>query len=106
MPSATRGALFVKTAPLDPPQKLFIKGGHTLQLERIFVQTMTAFGSLKVRRLKRRLKASIPFLYTNSNELSDIRYFDAFAAGSIHLKKPSVGPKGLIGPPCHGEGVH
>jgi hypothetical protein len=21
---------------------------------------------------------------------------------SVHLKKPSVGPKGLIGPPCHG----
>jgi hypothetical protein len=26
------------------PQKLFIKGGHSLQLERIFMQTMTAFG--------------------------------------------------------------
>ena len=24
-PSLTRGALFEKTAPLDPPQKLFIK---------------------------------------------------------------------------------
>ena len=56
----------------------------------------------KVRRLKRRSKASIPFLYTNSNVLSNIRNFDAFSAGVIHLKKPSVGPKGLIGPPCHG----
>jgi hypothetical protein len=27
MPPAARGALFVKTAPLDPPQKLFIRGG-------------------------------------------------------------------------------
>ncbi len=27
LPSATRGALFEKTAPLDPPQKLLIKGG-------------------------------------------------------------------------------
>jgi len=50
----------------------------------------------------RRLKASKPFLHTNSNALSANRHFDAFAAGSVHLKKPSVGPKGLIGPPCHG----
>jgi hypothetical protein len=27
---------------------------------------------------------------------------DTFPAFSIHLKKPSGGPKGLIGPPCHG----
>jgi hypothetical protein len=27
------------------PQKLFIKGGHSLQPGRIFMQTMTAFGS-------------------------------------------------------------
>ena len=26
----------------------------------------------------------------------------AFSTDSIHLKKPSGGPKGLIGPPCHG----
>jgi hypothetical protein len=38
----------------------------------------------------------------NSDELSSIRHFGAFAAGTVHLKKPSVGPKGLIGPPCHG----
>jgi hypothetical protein len=102
LPPAARGALFEKTAPLDPPQKLLIKGGHSLQPERIFRQTMTAFDSFKVRRLKRRMKASIPFLYANSNELYDIRPFDAFVAGSIQLKKPSGGPKGLIGPPCHG----
>jgi len=60
LPSATRGALFEKTAPLDPPQKLLIKGGHGLQPERTFRQTMTAFGSFEVRGLKRRLKASIP----------------------------------------------
>ena len=41
-------------------------------------------------------------LYANSNELYNIRHFDAFTIGSIHLKKPSGGPKGLIGPPCHG----
>jgi hypothetical protein len=63
---------------------------------------MTAFGSFKVRRLKRRMKVSIPFLYATSYELYNIRYFDVFAAGSIQLKKPSVGPQGLIGPPCHG----
>ena len=55
----------------------------------------------KVREL-RRLKASKPLLYANSNEGYNIRYFDAFSADSVHLKKPSGGPKGLIGPPCHG----
>jgi len=102
MPSATRGALFEKTAPLDPPQKLLIKDGHSLQPGRIFVQTMTAFGCFKVRRLKRRLKASIPGMRATFHQLHDIRHFDVFAAGSVHLKKPSGGPKGLIGPPCHG----
>jgi hypothetical protein len=48
------------------------------------------------------LKASIPYLYTNFKRLYDIRHFDAFAAGLFKLKKPSGGPKGLIGPPCHG----
>jgi len=41
------------------------------------------------------LKASIPYLYANSDELYSIRHFAAFSAGSIHLKKPSGGPKGL-----------
>jgi hypothetical protein len=50
----------------------------------------------------RSLKASIPGLQANSSALYDYRHFDAFAAGTVHLKKPSVGPKGLIGPPCHG----
>jgi hypothetical protein len=102
LPPAARGALFEKTAPLDPPQKLLIKGGHSLQPERIFVQTMTAFGSFKIRRLIRGLKASIPYVHTNSNRLYDILHLAAFAADSVQLKKPSVGPKGLIGPPCHG----
>jgi hypothetical protein len=56
----------------------------------------------KVRSSKMRLKASKPYLTVNSNELSNIAHFDAFAAGTVHLKKPSGGPKGLIGPPCHG----
>jgi hypothetical protein len=63
---------------------------------------MTAFGSFKVRRLKRRLKASIPGVQTTFHQLHNMRHFDAFTAGLIQLKKPSVGPKGLIGPPCHG----
>jgi len=29
---------------LDPPAKTFDKGGHSFQPERIFKQTMTAFG--------------------------------------------------------------
>ena len=49
-----------------------------------------------------RLKASKPYIPANFHELSDVRHFDAFAAGTVHVKKPSVGPKGLIGPPCHG----
>jgi hypothetical protein len=32
LPSATRGALFEKTAPLDPPQKLLIGGGLDLSV--------------------------------------------------------------------------
>jgi len=56
----------------------------------------------KVRSLKVRLKASKPRVPENSYELHNIRHFDVVAAGTVHLKKPSVGPKGLIGPPCHG----
>jgi hypothetical protein len=72
-----------------------------LQPGRIFRQAMTAFGSFMVRRLKRRLKASIPGMQSTFHQSHDIRHFIAFPAGSIHLKKPSVGPKGLIGPLCH-----
>jgi hypothetical protein len=61
---------------------------------------------MKGRRVERkffsRLKASIPCVPTNSHELYNIRHFDVVAAGTVHLKKSSVGPKGLIGPPCHG----
>jgi hypothetical protein len=78
------------------------KGSHGLPPGRISMQTMTAFGSFKVRRLKRRLKASIPGMQATYHLLHNIRHFDAFSSGEIHLKKPSVGPKGLIGPPCHG----
>jgi ATP-dependent Lhr-like helicase len=56
----------------------------------------------KVRTLEVSLKASKPFLHENSNVLYDDQHFDAFSAGSFHLKKPSEGPEGLIGPPCHG----
>jgi len=43
MPSATRGALFEKTAPLDPRQKLFIKAITVCNLKES-MQTMIAFG--------------------------------------------------------------
>ena len=56
----------------------------------------------KLRSSKRRLKASIPCVQTTFNQSHDIRYFAAFTADSVHLKKPSGGPKGLTGPPCHG----
>jgi hypothetical protein len=58
-PAARPGGLFsrkpprVASGPVKHPQKLLIKGGHGLQPERIFRQTMTAFGLFKVRRLKR-----------------------------------------------------
>jgi acyl-CoA synthetase (AMP-forming)/AMP-acid ligase II/acyl carrier protein len=58
----------------------------------------------RVRNSKMRLKASKPCKTTNSNELSNIPHFDAFSAGTVHLKKPSGGPKGLIGPPRRGDG--
>jgi hypothetical protein len=48
------------------------------------------------------MKASIPYVHTNSNRLFDILHFAAFSAVSVQLKKPSVGPKGLIGSPRRG----
>jgi hypothetical protein len=78
------------------------KGSHCLQREGIFLQTMTAFVLFKVRGLNSRLKASIPLLYVNSNEFYKRRHFESFTAALVQLKKPAGGPKGLIGPPCHG----
>jgi hypothetical protein len=48
------------------------------------------------------LKASKPIFHANSNGYMTIDIIVAFSAESIHLKKPSEGPKGLIGTPCHG----
>jgi hypothetical protein len=56
----------------------------------------------KLRRLKGGLKASIPGVQETFHQSHNIQYFDEFTTGFIHLKKPSGGPKGLIGPPCHG----
>jgi hypothetical protein len=50
----------------------------------------------------RGLKASIPGVQTTFFKSHNIRHFDAFTAKTVQLKKPSGGPKGLIGPPCHG----
>jgi hypothetical protein len=41
MPPAARGALFEKTAPLDPPQKLLIKAVMVCNL-KVSMHTMTA----------------------------------------------------------------
>ncbi len=49
--------------------------------------------SLEDKKL-RRLKASKPSLYANSNALYNYRYFVAFSADLIHLKKPSRWPEG------------
>ena len=56
----------------------------------------------KVRTSKVRLKASKQYTSTNFHELNNIRHSNAFTVDTVHLKKPSVGPKGLIGTPCHG----
>ncbi len=58
--------------------------------KRNWIQTMMDFGPFKVRRLKRRMKASKPFLYTNFYELYNIRHFNAFVVDSVQSKKPSV----------------
>jgi hypothetical protein len=61
---------------------------------------------MKGRRVEgeklRRSKASRPSVQATFHQSHDIRKFDAFTAISVHLKKPSGGPKGHIGPPCHG----
>ncbi len=46
-----------------------------------------------------RLKASTPNVQPHYNALYDYRNFEAISVDSVHLKKPSVGPKGLIGSP-------
>jgi hypothetical protein len=56
----------------------------------------------KIKSLEMRLNASKPCVSANSHELHNNRHFEIFAADTIQSKKPSVGPKGLIGPPCHG----
>jgi hypothetical protein len=56
----------------------------------------------KLRRLKRGLKASTPGVQTTFIESHNIQHFTAFSDDSVQSKKPSGGPKGLIGPPCHG----
>ncbi len=43
MPPAARGALFVKTAPLDPPQKLFIHGQPALRCFNHCTQLIKSF---------------------------------------------------------------
>jgi len=96
------------------------KGSRGLHRGSFKLQTMTALiksfcggggsvsqwvsGSVgqKVRSSRVRLKASKHSLHANYNALSNFQHFAAFPVDSVHLKKPSVGPKGLIGPPCHG----
>jgi hypothetical protein len=60
-------------------------------------------GKKKEVKKIRSLKASIPGVQTTFHQSHDIRYFAAFAAVSVHLKKSSGGLKRLIGPPCHGK---
>jgi hypothetical protein len=66
------------------------------------MQTMTAFDFFKTRRLKRRLKASIPYMQKNSNVLHDFLYFAAFTAASVQLKKPQEARRALSVPHAMG----
>ena len=65
-------------------------------------QEVRRMGSEKVRNSKMRLKASKHSLHTNYNASSYYQHFAAFPVDSVQSKKSSGGPKGLIGPPCHG----
>ena len=48
------------------------------------------------------LKASTPGVQNTFPKSHHIRHLDAFTAGYVPLKNNSGGPKGLIGPLCHG----
>jgi hypothetical protein len=56
----------------------------------------------KLRSSKTRSKASKPPSNENSYALYDLRQFIAFSSDPLQSKKPSVGPKGLIGPHAMG----
>ncbi len=51
----------------------------------------------------RRLKASTPCMQANLHELDFNEHVVSLAAAAIQSKKPLVGPKALIGLPCHGR---
>jgi hypothetical protein len=76
------------------PNQKFLRGDKKMKGGRV--------ESEKMRKLTRRLQASIPGLQTIFFETHNIRHFAAFNDDSVQSKKPSGGPKGLIGPPCHG----
>jgi hypothetical protein len=97
--------LFQETEDVIKNNQKLLRGGEKREAGKLGSWEVEKTGRVegeKERSSKMRLKASIPLLQTNSNDLYNIRHFDEFAADSIHLKKPSGGPKGLIGPPCHG----
>jgi hypothetical protein len=104
LPPAARGALFVILKRTVIGHWSFVIG----EINNTKKQTLIGRGCqppapwTPSKSFLLRLKASIPFLYTNSNILNNLRHIAAFSAGSVQLKKPSVGPKGLTGPPCHG----
>jgi hypothetical protein len=54
------------------------------------------------RKSKRRLKASKPRLKATFDVFHNNHYFVSPSNVSVQVKKPSGGPKGPIGPPCHG----
>jgi hypothetical protein len=76
MPSATRGALFEKTAPLDPPQKLLIHGQPGLQgfclrasHSSVSPSPMPAVYQIRVEGFPKRLKQQFPFQFMYNSQL-------------------------------------
>ena len=59
-------------------------------------------GGMVIGEEVKRIEGFETLFYANSKTLHDYHHFAAFSADSVHLKKPSGGPKGLIGSPCHG----
>ena len=96
-----------QTRPLN--QKL-LRGGLNRSVSASVNQWVSGSEVQKVGRVeggklsssKRKLKASTPGVQTIFIESHNIQHFTAFSDDSVQSKKPSGGPKGLIGPPCHG----
>ena len=80
----------------------FLRGGLDQSVSASVNQLVSGSEGKKGSRVEgekvRRLKVSIPSLYTNSNELYNISHSVAFPAASVQLKKPSVARRAYRSP--------